>query len=266
MNKNLFCLTFLLIFLCSPAFGQGSRLGISPVRVFISGQPGTTAGQEVWVFNKGNGTFLFECEFSDYWYEMNEIKSAPIGTFQERQAAAWIQCNPNRFLVPGNRRQKIKVTAAIPKGLEGDHFAAFNAKMLPPDNIKDEGNTKLNLAARIVAPVVVTVLGTQKPKAEIFDAKISPKKRFQVFTAKVKNLGNVHLAGEGSLVLENNSATISSKTNIVLPFTFPGMTRNIEATIIEKIPPGKYQAVLTIAPSQRSGGTSLVSDFPVDVK
>ncbi len=255
-----------LFFVSNPVIAQGNRLGISPVQLFLSGEPGSTASQDVWVFNKGEGAFLFECEFSDYWFEDNKIKAAPLGTYEERQAGPWIQCNPNRFLIPGNRRQRIKVTAAIPKEVDGDQFAAFNAKMLPPENIEGESNAKLGLSGRIISRIVVTALGTQKPQAEVFDAQVSTKKRFQVFTAKLKNLGNVHLMGEGSLILERENTTISSKSNVILPFTFPGMTQEIEATLIEKIPPGNYKAVLTIAPTQKIGGTSLVSDFPVVVR
>lgn len=266
MKKYLFYLVFSCLSLISFSLkAQQAIIGVSPVEVFLSGQPGSSTSQEVWISNKGSGAFLFECEFFDYWFQGQKRVAEPLGTFKERQAGAWVQCSPNRLLIPAKRRQKIELIAAIPKGLEGDQFAVFYAKMLPPESIKDPSKASVSMTGRIGIKVVVTPLGTQKPEAEIVEAVVKPQKRFQVFQAKLKNLGNVHLMGEGNLVLESPTATIPIKSKVVLEFTFPGMTQEIKATLIDKVPAGHYKGLLTIAPNHKSGST-IVKEFPVVVE
>lgn len=255
--------TFVYFFASPSLFAQNTTaIGISPVTVDIVGKPGATSSQELYVFNQGSGPFLFVCGLEDYWYENDKGKTAPLGTFQERQAGAWIQCSPNRKIIPPQGREKVQVLAAIPEGADGDSFAMLYAQMRPVSEAKSSGTQSLQTSARIGARTTVRALGTEKPNAEILEAKVTREKKFQVFSAKLKNIGNTYLAGKGTLVLSNSTTNTLTKVDITLPFTFPTMSKEISANLIQSIPSGSYQAVLSIA---GENGGSLVEEFKIQV-
>ena len=254
----------LLVFPAS-AQAQKAIIAISPVEVFMQGAPGSTVNKEVLVYNRGDGAFLFECEFEDYWFEGSKRKTAPLGTFKQKQIGALSQCSPNRVLIPAQRVQKVQVLTAIPKDAVGDQFAVFYAKMMPPQSMKDPNKANVGMMGRIGGRVVVTPSGTQQIAVAIKDAVIKRQKNYQVFSAQLENLGNVHLMGEGSLVLEGAGNTFASKAKIVLEFTFPGMTQEIKSTILENVPPGQYKGILSVSPSHTTG-SSFVKEFDVKVE
>lgn len=240
-----------------------SAIGLSPSEVYLSGKPGTSAGQEIVISNDGNSAFLYSCYFNDLWHDGEKSSVQELGTFKEHQAGTWLNCSPNRKLVPAGNAEKANLVAAIPKDAAGDYFALLYAEMRPPEEAMQEGGgtTTLNMSGRIGVMVVVTALGTEKPQAEILAPQLKAQKKFNVFQANMKNTGNVHLSGKGTLLLTDAQDRMVAKVDINIPFLFPGQVKPITATLIDPVAPGSYKAVLTLASSTQ--GPSLIKEFSV---
>ncbi|MFO1520239.1 MAG: hypothetical protein U1F57_11365 [bacterium] len=268
MKKRVLFLTFSLAFAwCLPLrthAQQQASIALAPSEANLAGNPGSTVSQELTVVNDGTGAFLLKCYFNDLWYKDDKSVTGELGAFKERQASQWVQCSPNRILVPAKGQQKVKVLAAIPKNADGDYFSTFYAEMRPPEELKNPGtNAEVQMAGRIAARVVVTALGTQKVAAEILNPAISSSKKFQVFKATVKNTGNVHLQGNGTLVITDSGEKVITKVNITLPFVFPGQSRSLSSNLVESVPPGTYKGLLSVAPTGK--GSPFVKEFSIKV-
>lgn len=262
---SIFILVVTSLAFMATSHAQGSaQIGLSPPMANLAGPPGSTATQELQVRNGGTGAFLLACYFNDLWHKDNKQIFAEIGTYKEKQAASQLQCSPSRILIPAGGKQKIKVVGAIPKDLKGDSFAILFTEMRPPEEMKGEGNVQVEFGGRIGAQVILTATGTEKPKAEISGQQITRTERFQTFGARVKNTGNVHLQGRGTLLVMGPDGKSMGKVHLDFPFIFPGQTRSLNATIVEKIPPGNYQGLLSV--QSNTMRIPLVVEFPLQVK
>ncbi|MEZ4846978.1 MAG: hypothetical protein R2877_08670, partial [Bdellovibrionota bacterium] len=97
--------------------------------------------------------------------------------------------------------------------------------------------------------------------SEVSDIKVQGSKNFQTLLFKIKNTGNVHLDGSGTVVLMDKAEKLVDKFEVKIPFLFPGQTRSVSASLTEKVPPGSYHALMSVVGV--NGGSTFVKEFPV---
>lgn len=249
-----------------PVYAQRqAAITLSPPEVTLAGPPGSSVAKDIVVGNQGDGAFLLECNFNDLWYEKDHVKFSELGTQKERQAGPWLRCLPNRILVPAQGLQKVKVVAAIPKEAEGESFSMLFTEMRPPQEIKKEAQENLSLAitGRLGARIIVTAQGTEKPSVDIPEARVKPSKKFQVVSIEMKNTGNVHLGGKGTLVITGGSDQVAGKVDVQVPFLFPGQSKSFTVNLIDPIPAGVYKGLLSVSGSQTSA--AFLKEFSIKV-
>lgn len=261
------CIFIVLVWLCFPglAWGQAQNiLNLSPVEAIMAGRPGETVTLDFLVRNKGTQGYLLVCRISDYWHKKNQLTTGPLGTYQTRQAGPWTHCNPNRILIPAGGIQGVTLVSSIPSGSTGDYFATFVVETRSPSEVTEPtSDSDLFVGTKIAASVVVTVLGTQRPQLDLKDPKVIKGPHFLTFQAGIKNSGNIALGGNATLVLLDSEQRSVLKFSVVVSMTLPGMENFLQADIVEKVPPGAYQAVFTLASPNK--GSSLLKEFPLTV-
>lgn len=245
-----FWISLLMVLIGANAFAQVS-ISLSPTETFLKGKPGSTVTQEFIVVNDGTVPYFLGCSFNDLWYDGEKVVSGDLGTYVERQAGYQLQCTPNRILVPPKYVQKINVVGAIPKDQDGERFARFYAQMLPGDDVDPKsGNVSkasIGYSASVGATLGLIAEGTQKMGSEITDIKIIAAKKFQTLQFKMKNTGNIHLDGSGTIVLLTSSEKLQEKAEVKVPFLFPGQTKLISVHLSEQLTPGAtYKALMTV--------------------
>lgn len=262
MNKRqLFFFLFLFI---SPAVFAQSSISLTPTEAYMTGAPGTTVSQEFVVFNDGAAPYLLACSFEDVWYEGEKTVSGDLGTQKERQAGYNVQCSPNRILVPPKFAQKIKVVGLIPKDQDGEHYTRFYAQMLPPEEMKDgKGvHAMIGYSAKVGAMVTLIADGTQKKTCEMTDVKIEVTKKFQNLNFKMKNTGNIHFVGSGTIIIMDDKDELFEKMDVAIPFLYPGQTKSVSVNLTDSLKHGKYKALLSIAGTGKEA--VFVKEFPID--
>jgi hypothetical protein len=285
----------LLAFLVTPVIAQTS-ISLSPTESFLRGAPGSSVTQEFVVINDGASPYQLNCFFEDVWYEGEKTISGDLGTIKEGQAGYQFQCSPNRVLVPPKYVQKIKVIGLIPKDQVGERFTRFYAQMLPPEELKNSGGNApramigysskigalLSLTAdtSITTPVATnskasgksdpknaiqeTPSNTIKISSEILNVKVEQTKKFQIVQFQLQNTGNVHLAGNGTLVITDLTDQLVEKTDVKIPFLFPGQTKSISVNLMDPLKSGSYKALLSV--SGTANEAVFVKEFPIEHK
>lgn len=261
MKKILLSLIFSMF--CTSVMAQTS-ISLSPTESYLTGAPGTTVSQEFIIFNDGSAPYVLTCSFDDLWFEGEKTTSGDLGTIKERQAGYNTQCSPNKVMVPPKYAQKIKVVSLIPKDQEGERYTRFFAQMLPPDQAQGNKGVRamIGYSAKIGATVATTADGTQKKTCDIEDVKIEQTKKFQNLQFKMKNTGNLHFVGSGTLVIMDSGDQMIEKINIEIPFTFPTQTKSLSFNLVDPLKHGKYKALLSITATGKE--TPFVKEFPID--
>lgn len=245
-NRLLYLLVLLTI---STATQAQTSISLTPTESFLTGKPGSTVSQEYVVFNDGAAPYLLACSFEDVWYEGEKTISGDLGSQKERQAGYNVQCSPNRILVPPKFAQKIKVVGLIPKDQDGERYTRFYAQMLPPSELKENQgvHAMIGYSAKVGAMLTLIADGTQKQSADISDVKIEVTKKFHNLQFKMKNTGNIHVGGAGTMVITDATEQMVEKIDAPVPFLYPGQTKSISINLTEKLKPGKYKGLLSVA-------------------
>lgn len=267
MSRQFLLLLFLNSFFAVSSHAQIS-ISLAPTEAFLSGTPGTTVSQEFTVINDGPQPFLLACRFGDVWYKGEDTVSADLGTFKEGQAGFYLQCSPNRKLVPPKFAQRIKVVGLVPKEQKGATYARLYTQTLPAEQATGtDGKAKsasIGYSAQVGALIGLIANGTQKYGIDVIDVKVESSKKFSTLRFKVKNTGNVHFSGNGNVVLTDSQNKVLEKVDIKVPFTYPGQSKSVSANLSDPLAVGNFKGLLSITGT--SVDTALVKEFVISNK
>jgi hypothetical protein len=239
-------LLWLLIASCPwVAWGQVS-ISLTPSESFLTGDAGTTVAQEFTVVNDGSTAYKLGCLFHDVWFKGQETVSGELGTHTQRQAGYNMQCTPNQVLVPPKHVQKIRVVGLIPKDQKGEHYTRFYAQILPTHTDRKSASM-MSFSGKVGAMLTLTAAGTEVLKSEVTQPKLNVSKNFQSLTFRLKNTGNVHLAGKGSIILLDDKDQMQEKLDVTVPFLFPGQEKEITVNLLDMLEPGTYKALMAVS-------------------
>ena len=192
----------------------------------------------------------------------SDIQETREGTYQildegksEFSCADWMQLSDTSFTLEPGSSKEIKVLIKVPRNAFGGRYGAVVFEVVPEKAPPGEKMGSVRYHFRMPAFVEVTIkrFGGSVRKAEISDFKVEPvndKRLLEeigadalVFSASVKNKGNIHLMGEGTLVIKNKEG----KTKRRVPLgggrgiVIPGATVDF-SSFLRKPLPGEYTA------------------------
>lgn len=255
--------TLLIVFavagIASPVFA----LTVSPARVEITGDPGTTLQGEIELFNEQEGTRTFFTSFENF--EPSGDTGAPRFIGAKEGLATWIQSENKVFLESGVR-VKVPYSIAIPANAEpGGHFAAIFFGSQEPGV---QGGGQVSVGGKIGVLVLLRVSGEVAEGGGLLEFSAKDKQRFfsmvpVTFTYRINNTGGDRVIPKGEIKIKNTlrltSATLlanKSEGSIL-----PSSARKFEVVWGEVSPPVNNTEQKTESPGFLEMAGKQWSDF-----
>jgi len=256
IQRYWFFLVLLILFAWTTEIHPQAHLYLSPLLVELDLAPGAKKGFTLLLRNEDK-----EKSVSLIAYPA-DIEESQAGRYKimdkgesEFSCADWMQLSDTSFTLEPGSSKEIKVLMKVPRNAFGGRYGAVVFEVVPEEPPPGEKLGSVRYHFRMPAFVEVTIkrFGGRVRKAEISDFKVEPvtdKRLLEeigaaalIFSASVKNEGNIHVTGKGTLVIK----TKEGKTKRRVPL---GGGRGIvipEATVdfisfLRKPPPGEYTA------------------------
>jgi len=231
--------TILIVFaiagIASPAFA----LTVSPARVEITGDPGTTLQGEIELFNEQEGTRTFFTSFENF--EPSGDTGAPHFIGAKDGLATWIRSD-NKVVLESGKRSVVPYSIAIPQNAEpGGHFAAIFFGSQEPGAT---GGGQVSVGGKIGVLVLLRVSGEVEEGGGLLEFGAKDKQRFFIslpitFAYRLNNTGGDRVVPLGEIKIKNTlrltSATLlanKSEGSIL-----PSSARKFEVVWGEVSPP-----------------------------
>ncbi len=201
MKKASLASIMVLIGISIPAF-FAQALTISPARLEVSGDPGTTISGEFLLINEQEATKTFYSSVENF--QAQGETGTPTFVPGKDGLASWIRVIPEVSLSKG-QQQKVSFTIAIPKDADpGGHFAAIFLSTAPTGN----GAGQVSVGAKVGILVLLRVSGDIKEGGGISSFTTSSGGFFYStlpigFSYRFNNTGNDRVRPDGNLVMRD---------------------------------------------------------------
>ncbi len=207
-----------------------SALTVSPAKVEITGDPGTTIYGEIKLFNEQDGTRTFFSSSENF--EPTGDTGAPHFIGAKDGLATWIGTDAEVTLGSGEYKT-IPFSITIPADARpGGYFAAIFWGSQP---VGGGGSGEVSIGGKIGVLVLLRVSGDVSEEAGLSEFRTNDNQKFfttipVTFTYLMNNTGGDRIVPLGDVVIKNTfrmtSATLSSNKN--QGSVLPGSTRKFD--------------------------------------
>ena len=270
-----FFVLLITLFLCPSARAQFD-LSLSPLLLEIDAAPGAKKSFSLYLTNENKTESLSMMAYTMDMIETHEGSySIEEKGESEFSCADWMQVEDSTFtLLPGETKT-IKVNITVPRDAFGGRYGAVVFEPAPEKAPPGQKLGSVTYHFRMPAFVEVTIrrFGGLVRKAIIADFKVESVptgklagkmgKEALGFTASVKNEGNIHVIGKGTLLIKDKEGR--TKRRVPLGggrgIVIPGATVGFRS-LLKKPPGGEYIARAVI----NLGGLSpVIAEIPFSV-
>lgn len=174
-------------------------------------------------------------------------------------AASWIKVSPSDFVIGPGDGMEILAEVTVPRGVIGGRYAVIVFELAPEEKSKEEKFGTLTLHHRMTTAVEISIKRrTAKRKAVISSLKVVSTREDEtlarfgkealMFTVSLRNEGNIHLFGEGTLTIRSKKRRrirqipLGGGRGTVLPDS----TVDFQSVLRRGLPPGDYIAEAVI--------------------
>ena len=174
-------------------------------------------------------------------------------------AASWIKVSPSDFVLGPGDGKDILAEVTVPRGVVGGRYAVIVFELIPERLSKEKTFGTLTLHHRMTTAVEFSIKRrVAKKRAIISSLKVVSArenkslaqvgKQALMFTASLKNEGNIHVFGEGTLTIRTKKGRrirqvpLGVGRGTVLPDT----TVDFQSILRRGFPPGDYIAEAVI--------------------
>lgn len=214
-------------FLFLVSFHNALALTISPARIEVSGDAGTSVTKEITLMNDSKtGEETFYITYSNF--ESQGESGSPLFVEPKSDLGTWMTTTATSVTLKANESKKVPVTINIPKdAYAGGHFAVvfFGVN-------STEGGSQVSVGAKTGTLVMLSVNGDVLEAGGLADFKTNASKLFYNslpvnFQYRFKNDGNDRVKPEGNIVIRNMAYYPTSKidANVVSGNILPHSTR-----------------------------------------
>lgn len=205
-------------------------LTVSPARVEITGDPGTTIQSEIEVFNEQEGAKTFFTSFENF--EPSGDSGAPHFIGAKDGLATWMQAD-SKVVLESGARAVIPFSITIPADAEpGGHFAAVFFGSQAPGM---QGGGEVSIGGKIGVLVLLRVSGEVAEGGGLLEFGVREKQRFFstlpiAFAYRINNTGGDRVVPRGEITIKNTLQITSAKllANGKEGSVLPGSTRKFE--------------------------------------
>ena len=186
------------------------RMGVSPMKVPLTLQPGEGRRVAVRVFNNGDDAIRVVTEIGD-WVATGDggIRLLPAGS-HVRGASAWVGVDLAEFTVPAHATQVVRLTVELPEGVEGSYWTIV---FFEGQSGQARSRLGLRTKARMGTTIYLTAEGTEVRDDTLTNMFVEAGSEDGELRlgASLGNLGNVYyypegwfqvLSAEGAVVFE----------------------------------------------------------------
>ncbi len=213
--------------LAGPAFA----LTVSPARVEITGDPGTTLHGEIEVLNEQEEARTFFTSFENF--EPSGDSGSPHFIGAEDGLATWIQADNTVDLEPGERAL-VPFSITIPQDAgPGGYFAAIFFGSQAPGT---QASGEISIGGKIGVLVLLRVSGEIETGGGLMEFSAKEQKRFfsmipVPFAYRISNTGGDRVVPHGEITIKNTLGIVSAKlpANEHSGSVLPGSARKFEA-------------------------------------
>jgi hypothetical protein len=258
MKKRYIVLALLLFATClwpKPAPAQFD-ISLSPLLVQLDMAPGSRKMFSVFVNNENDQRTVNLIVYSMDMIETEQGAYKVVDKGQsEFSCADWMRIQDTSFALAPNASKEIKVQIMAPPNVFGGRYGAVVVEVVPEAAPSGQKLGSVQYHFRMPAFVELSVkrFGGLARKASISDFKVERVTRASMirelggpglgFTASVKNEGNVHVEGTGSLIIKDQNGR--TKRRVPLGggrgIVIPGATVEFQSFLKEP-PVGQYVA------------------------
>jgi len=219
----IFRLTCITFFLVPIVFSEGLEAAssddytfmLSPQLVELELLPGEKTKFSVSMINESKAK---KARFIVYVSDLGEKRSGKYQVVKPGtspySAAGWIKVSPTEFTIGPSDGVEILAEVTVPRGVKGGRYAVIVFELAPEAPSKEEKFGSLTLHHRMTTAVEISIKGrTAKRQAVISSLNVVSaredkrlaqfRKEVLMFTASLKNEGNIHIFGEGTLTIKS---------------------------------------------------------------
>lgn len=223
-------------------WADSGGLLVSPSAVVISGPPGARRLGVVTVRNALETRTAYTLSATGLRLTSQGGMELCAPDESPRSAVAWIEVSPESFELAAGASTRFRITATIPKGPQGEHYAAV---VLTPRSQAEEH------ALPVLLPVTVTPQGTEKVEVSIADLGISsaPSAGYRL-QVNLKNTGNVRIMPSIKFsVLDSKGSRVGDQIPIERSrgALLPGVEETVSSDWPRALAPGKYTLMASVA-------------------
>ena len=237
--------------LAAPAFSQGLNFTATLDSIRIQGRTGQTYNRNFLLkLDQSAKPTQFRAQVQDWWRSEDFSQSfyREPGTLA-RSCGKWVSLNPVEARVQGGETLDVRITIAVPTGIEpGGYWCALTVDQLPDPLAPVEEGVRVNFLASVSTGIFIYLDPVQRA-ASISSVEVLPGEA----RVTLHNDGNTPLGVEGRFEFVGQA---EGKAPIVVPIpretilTEPSRTGTLKAKLpdIQTLPPGEYtvKAILDI--------------------
>jgi hypothetical protein len=206
-------------------------LTISPARVELSGDPGTTISGDFTLINEQNTTQTFYASAQNF--EAQGESGTPNFSDSKEGLASWVKVEGKVTLKPGER-VKVPYTITVPKDADaGGHFAAIFLSTVEPNNT----GATLAVGAKVGMLILLRVAGDIKEGGGLLSFGLKEGGHFSTtlpinFVYRFNNSGNDRVNPVGTISIRDmiglEAANLNANPSV--GNILPGSTRRFDIT------------------------------------
>ena len=242
-------LVVVFCFTTKPSRGQ-TTIGLAPGMVVQEFQPGKPFEAEFSVSNGTGAPMAMRGYVTDWWYNDNNEKLFDRPSSTPQSAANWIEVVPRIFTVPPKSSFKFKIMVTPPANPSaGGHYAAVFVESRPELTqaaTSDHKAVFTNL--RLGALIMLTSANTAKYDIDLLDALLTPPTSSHKLKVDVllENKSNTQIFPQAQLAVLNEKNEVMAKAEGETKRFLPQQKDRISVTWDGSLPPGNYNAILTL--------------------
>ena len=245
VSRQTVWLFFSLFFLFS-ASAEAISIGVTPIRVEHSVPAGGSLTDAITVANDDSSAVHVRVKVEDWSITQDgAVKFAPGGS-QSSSASSWIRVNPREFDLAPKQSQSVRYALTGPKeAVPGGYRAAIVFATIPRPK-PGEKEKRVMLEGRI-ATILYETVGKPVPSGEITNLsfKLNPEGKPE-FLITFENSGKVHIRTRGEILIRDKAKKEVAKMPLPDVPVLPQSSRDLKATLEERLLPGDYVAELII--------------------
>jgi hypothetical protein len=234
--KYLLAIIVLSFFAVLTPESTASALTVSPAKVEITGDPGTTIFGDIELYNEQSESKIFFSSFENF--EPAGDSGAPRFIGANGGLATWLSIT-DQVALERAQRVKIPFSITIPAGTEpGGYFAAIFWSNSPPGT---GASGEVSIGGKIGILVLLRVSGEVEESGGILNFGANNKKFFSsvpiAFSYRVNNTGGDRIVPLGDIAIKNTFrfTSISLPANPNEGSVLPSSARKFEVVWDEKI-------------------------------